>query len=130
MVEHDTLGHAQPPPPLTAREREVNLCRQDIGELVERERRVVREDADPIGPQPDRDEILVLSGGEVDEAIDAPADTTGTTAVEVVKEKLRRVAGVRGLSCREESLLARGELEKAVPVGAVLELCVHAQNVS
>jgi hypothetical protein len=39
---------------------------------VERERRLVREDAGLLGPEPEHDEILVLAGREVNEPVHTP----------------------------------------------------------
>ncbi len=85
---------------------------------MEREGRFVRHDTGALGPQPNRDEVLVLSGGKVHEPIDSSAHSNDPPTVNVVNEKLGRVPRCSRLFGGEEAFLAEGHLEEAVPVGA------------
>jgi hypothetical protein len=44
-MEHDTLRHAESPVTPLGRERDVELPRQDVGEAMESQRGLVRENA-------------------------------------------------------------------------------------
>ena len=97
---------------------------------MERERRLVRDDALPLGPEPRGHELLVLAGREVDEPVDTALDAGCGPARQVVHEELRRVAGLGGLLRREEAVLGGGDLVEAVPVGTLRGTRDHARNVS
>lgn len=77
-MKHDPVGHPEPTLAPVDREREMDLPVQDIGQAVERERALVREHAGAIGPQPDDSQLLMLTRGEVDEAVDASPDSDDT----------------------------------------------------
>jgi hypothetical protein len=72
-MEKDVRRNAKAPLGPVLGERHVRLARQDVGELVEHERGLVREDAGLLRPEPERRQVLVLSGGEVDDAVDSTA---------------------------------------------------------
>jgi hypothetical protein len=84
---------------------------------MEGERRLVREDARLLGPQPDAHELLMLAGREVHQAVDASTDADDASAGHMVNEKLGRVASVGRLLRREEPLLCGGDLVEPIPVG-------------
>jgi hypothetical protein len=108
----------------------MELRGQGVRELVKGERRLMREDPDPLRPEPSAHEALVIAGREVDQAVDATLHAESSPAREVVQQELRRVASLRGLLRREEAFLGGGGLVEAIPVGAVWVGGAHARNVS
>ncbi|MBX3207416.1 MAG: hypothetical protein KF764_20375 [Labilithrix sp.] len=62
----------------------------------------MREDVRAIRPEPKSREIFVLSGWIVNDPIDVAPDADDAAVLEVLEEKLRRVARVCGLLRREE----------------------------
>jgi hypothetical protein len=52
-------------------EREVNMRRQYVGELVKGERGLVRDNAHLLGPKPRGDQLFVLDRWEMNEPVDA-----------------------------------------------------------
>ena len=117
MVEGDPEGSAQAPSSPRARERQVEVRGQHVGELEQGERGLVREHASSLGPEPDLDELLVLVRGEVDESVDPAPGTDKSPAPQVMPEELGRVADLRGLLGGEQPSLGGGELVEAIPVG-------------
>jgi hypothetical protein len=61
MMKHDPLGHPEAARAPRARQREVNLGRHRVGEAVQGQGGLVREDTLLLGPQPHGDEVLVLT---------------------------------------------------------------------
>lgn len=84
VVEHDALLNPQPSLPPVGRYRQVHPCRKDVGQVVERQRGLVGEDAGLIGPEPDAHEIRVVRGGKVDEAVHPSSDPDDAAGAEVV----------------------------------------------
>jgi hypothetical protein len=82
---------------------------------VERERGLVRVDAGALGPEPDDDELLVLLGGEVDQAVDTAADAGDASGPDMVTQELRRVPDLGRLPGGEVAGLTGGRLEETVP---------------
>jgi hypothetical protein len=62
----------------------MDLRGQRVGQVMERERRLVREHAGLLCPEPSYDEILMLAGREVNEAVDAPSHSHDPSVVEVL----------------------------------------------
>jgi hypothetical protein len=98
------------------REREVKLRGQDIGQAVKRERRLVREHAGPLGPEPHDGQLFVLARGEVDQPVDASSDAGDAATADVLQQQLRRVSGVCPLLRREVTVLGARRLVEAVPL--------------
>ena len=69
-----------------AGDRHVYFRRQDIGELVERECGLVAENPDVPGPQPEGNEILVVSGGKMDHPVDSAPHPNDLPVSEVLGE--------------------------------------------
>ena len=88
MVQHDVGGHSKAPSTPSLGQREMDLGRQHIREVVEREGCLVRNDSGLLRPEPSGDQVLVLARREMNEPIDAPTDPQGLSAVQVVDEKL------------------------------------------
>ena len=97
-------------------ERHVHLGRECVGEVVQRQRRPVREHAGLVGPEPDGDQLLVLTGWEVDDSIDAAPYALESTCPNVVNQELGRVVGFGSLLSREESFLGCCGLAEVIPV--------------
>lgn len=117
MIEHDSFRHAESTRSPRARDGEVDLRGQDVGELVQRERRLMREHAGPARPEPYLDEVFMLARREVRDAENTSTKWMHTSDLDVMEEQRSRVAGFRGLRGREEACLRRGGFEEAVPVG-------------
>lgn len=113
-----------------AREREMDVGRQHVGQPVERERRLVREHAGTLRPEPGDDQLFVLAHREVGQAVDAAPDTSELPGAGVMDEELRRVASLGRLLRREHPLLGGRRLVQEVPVGMGCQSLGHAQNVS
>ena len=65
---------------------------------------LVREDPGAVGPQPEGHQVLVLTGREVLEAINAAAHASEAAVMEILGDELRRVPGVRCLGGRRPAL--------------------------
>ena len=74
-VQHHPFRNPEPSRAPGEGKGEVQLRGQHIGEVVQGERRLVGEDAFLLGPEPDRREVFMVAGREVDDAADAAADT-------------------------------------------------------
>ena len=116
-VQHHPFRNPEPARAPGEGKREVQLRGQHIGEVVQGERRLVREDARLFRPEPDGGEVFVIARGEVDDAIDATPNTEHATSAEVMGNELRRVASLRRLLRGEEAVLGGRRLEELVPIG-------------
>ena len=116
MVQHDIRGHAKASTAPVTRKGKVHVRWQRIRQPVQSERGLVRHYAGPLGPQPNRDQLLVLARGEVHEPVDATKHANDAPDTDVVHEQLRRVAGLSGLLGREVPRLPCGDLIEAVPI--------------
>jgi hypothetical protein len=116
VVEDGVGWHPEPATPPRERQGEVKVRREDIRESVERERGLVRDHARLLGPEPCRHQLFVVGRREVDEAIDAATDPRHAAAMDVVEQKLRRVAGFGSLSGREQTGLCGCRFVESVPV--------------
>ena len=96
---------------------------------MEGQRRLMGEDAELLGPEPGRDEVLMLARWEVNETVDASAHPERTTALDVMQEELRGVTCLRRLLGGEAAVLRGGDLVELVPVWTVGEGSGHARNV-
>ena len=76
-MQHHTFRNPEPARAPGEGKREVQLRWQDVGEVVQGERRLIREDALLFRPEPDRREVFMVAGREVDDAVDATPDRTG-----------------------------------------------------
>ncbi len=61
-VKHDSIRQSQAARAPRGRKRKVQLRWQEVGEVVQRERRLVGEDAFLLGPEPDRREVFMVAG--------------------------------------------------------------------
>src|SRR6266446_8812469 len=127
VVQHDTVWNLKSAPPPLCRDRQVRSRRQYVGELVEHERGLVREDPCSVGPEPERDQVLLLTRREMLEPVHSPPDANDLAAVEVLHQQLRRVSRVESLLRREVALLRKRSLVEAVPVRSRLSTRAHAR---
>jgi len=93
VVEHQPFGNAQAPPSPRPGKGHVDLRREHIGEFMQRERRLVREDARVIGPEPEDHELLVLGRREVHEEAVRRLDLQVSEVTEYEGVAQRRVGG-------------------------------------
>jgi hypothetical protein len=129
-VGHHPSGDTKPALLPRRGQREMYLRRQHIRHVVQGERGLVREDAHLLRPEPDHGEVLVVAGGEVHEAVDPAAHSDHAAGAQMVREQLRRVAGLGRLLRREEPVLGRRDLEDVVPVGRSGAHLTHARTLS
>jgi len=123
-VQHQTSGNPQPALPPRSGERQMQVGREVVGEFQQDERGLVREDADPLRPEPGGNEVFVLTRGEVDQPVDASPHADHAPCAHVLEEELRGVASRGGLPGREVALLRGRGLEEQVPIG----LCGGVQH--
>ena len=116
-MQHHTFRNPEPPRAPGEGKGEVQLRWQHIGEVVQGERRLVREDARLFRPEPDGGEVFMVARGEVDDAVDAAPNTKHAPRTQVVGDELRRVASLGRLLRGEEAVLSGRRLEELVPVG-------------
>jgi hypothetical protein len=117
MVKDEAPRDAEAPAGPLRGQRHVNLCGQCVRKIVERQGGFVTEDPFAPAPEPEDNQVLVVAGGKVDEPIDAATDAPDPPVPEVLHQQLGVVARLGGLSRGEMSLLGRGDLVQAVPVG-------------
>ena len=110
-VGHDSLvSHAEIP-----RNGEVDPHRISVGEVVQRERRIVRDDAAPAAPQdPARISVLSLAGPS-GKPKEAAINTEPVAMVCVVLLRLVAVADGDSLGGREVARLTEGQLVELTP---------------
>jgi hypothetical protein len=72
----------------------------------------------------------MVAGREVDDAVDAAADTEHATSAEVMGNELRRVASRGRLARGEEAVLRGRRLVELAPVGRVVRGGCDATNLS
>ena len=125
-MQHDTFRNLKSAPAPLCREGQVSPRRQHIGEFVEHQRSLVREDPCPVGPQPEGDQVPLLTRREMLEPVHTPPDAGDLAAVEVLYQQLRRVSRVESLLRREVALLRKRSLVEAVPVRSRLFAPSHA----
>jgi len=126
-VDRDSCGHAQSPMAPGFGQGQVNLRRQQVREAVQGQGCMVRDDARPLRPEPDRDEIFVFTRRVVDQPIDAPANAGDPALVNVVREERRRVPCLGSLPGGEQAFLGSGGLVKTIPVGLLAARAGHAR---
>lgn len=122
VVNEDAIGNAKAAPRPIRGKGQADLSRQRIGEVVQQERGLVREDAGLFGPEPDRGEVLALGCGEVYDTVDPSANARDSTILQVLDRQLRRVTSFGGLFGRDVPILTDRRLEAAVPVPMPLTL--------
>ena len=107
-------------------QRQIHLSRERVREVVEHEGGLVREDPLLLRPEPEGCKVLVLTGREVDDAVDATPNADNPPVLfRVLDEELRRVTRERRLLCREVPILSDRELEEAVPARSGLDVGNH-----
>lgn len=130
VVEDDVVEHLKPSPVPRKWEGEVNPCGEDIGQFMQCQRSVVRDNSRLFRPEPCDDEFVVLTPREVSDAIDASVNTNDATSLlQMMGEKGRRKASCACLLGREQPLLGGGNLLEAMPVWAILS-AGHARKLS
>lgn len=90
MQHHLWRGPKAPVPPCVG-QREVHARGKGVGETMERESGLVRDDACSVGPEPGGNQLLVFARGKVHHAIDAARKACDPPRANVVHEKLGRV---------------------------------------
>jgi len=94
----------------------MELRGQYVGEVMERERRLVREHTGLLRPEPGHDEILMLADWEVNEAIDASSHSHDPPIAEVLVKQRRRIACGGCLSSREVATLGLSNGIESPPI--------------
>jgi hypothetical protein len=84
VVEDNAGGHAESTLAPFCRERDVRLYWKNVRKALESERCLVRENARPLGPEPDDGQLLMFARGEVDEPVDSAAHSRDATAADVL----------------------------------------------
>jgi hypothetical protein len=129
-VQHHPFRNPEPPRPPNEGKCEVQLRGQEVGEVVQGERRLVGEDALLFRPEPDGGEVFMVARREVDDAVDAAPNTKHATSTQVVVNQLRRVASRGRLARGKEAILRGRRCEELVPVGRVVRGGGSAENSS
>jgi hypothetical protein len=83
----------------------VDSCWEDIGESVEREGGLMAEDPFLLGPEPETDELLILAGRKLREAVEAMPFASKLPRVHVIRKPGFLKADVACLTEREEPSL-------------------------
>ena len=117
VMQDDTDRDPEAPLPPPKGEGEVDLRGQDVGEAVESEGGLMREDPRLFGPEPDDRQVLMLASGVVDQAVDPAPNSRHAAGLEVLLEKLGRVPGQSSLGGGEVALLGARRSVESVPVG-------------
>jgi hypothetical protein len=91
-------------------QREMDLGGQNIRKPVQCERRLMGEHALRVSPQPCCDQLFLLAGWEVDEAVDPATYPSDASGLLVMREQRGRIAGGRGLLGGEEAFLGGGDV--------------------
>ena len=76
------------------------------------------DDAFLSGPEPSHDQVVVLCGRKIDDAVDAAHDGYNPACAEVLPEKLPRVPRRPRLCGREVPLLGGGNRVDVAPLGS------------
>jgi hypothetical protein len=87
---------------------------------MEGECRFVGKHADTFSPEPHDGEILVFTGWEMCQSIDATPNSNDLPVSEVFCEKLRVIPGLSRLGSREMALLCQSDLIETIPIGTRL----------
>lgn len=120
-MEHQPSRNSEPSPMPVRGQRQMDFAGKYIGEVVERQRRLVREHPGLLTPEPGYDEVFVIAGREVHETINAPPDAGDFLAAEI-GEQLRRVARSCCLLGREVASLRLRQFEQSIPIGGAAGL--------
>ena len=80
-VQHEAGRDSETTPAPARGHRQVDLSGKRVGEIVEREGRLMGKHPDLLGPKPEHDEVLVLAGREVNDAVDATSHARATFPV-------------------------------------------------
>lgn len=109
--------------PKSGGHRQVDLCRHQITDVVNRHRGLVRYDGHPSTPKRPKNEIFKTASGPLPKAVDSPILPHPIAALGVVVLKLLWIARCPGLGGREIPPLAYSELIKP-PSGVLgISLC-------
>lgn len=119
VVQNDSRRNAEAPLSPGRRKREVELGRENVGEIVKSECRLMGEDPGAFRPEPNGGQVLVSAGWKMYKPVDSSPDADHPADVKVVHQKLRGVAGLGRLPGREEAILGHRDLEEMVPAGVV-----------
>lgn len=116
-------GHAtgHPDSPVLARDEKVHCVWQDVGESMQHERALVRDDG-PLHPdgEPCGAYLIVFACWVVAETVEPLSHSLEAARVGVVGEKLCADASFLGLSCREEAILGVGEAVECWEIGLLV----------
>jgi Nucleotidyl transferase AbiEii toxin, Type IV TA system len=99
--------------------RQVDLSGKRVGEIMEREGRLMGEHPGLFGPQPENDEVLVLAGREVHDAVDTTSHAHHLPRRQVLVKERARIARLGGLSRREVAALGLRDDEETIPIRLV-----------
>ena len=91
-VKHQAGRHPEPPTPPARGHRHVDLSGKSVGEVVEREGRLMGEDPELAGPEPENDEVFVFADREVDEPVHASSHARHPPRRNVLVEERTRIA--------------------------------------
>ncbi len=118
-VQHEPGWDSKTAPAPTWGHSQVDLSGKRVGEIVEREGRLMGEHPGLLGPEPEHDEVLVLAGREMHDAVDATSHAHHPPRRQVLVKEWTRIARLGGLSRREVAALGLRDGEKAIPVRLV-----------
>jgi hypothetical protein len=108
----------------------MNLSGQDIGEAVQGQSRLVRQNALRIGPQPCGNELLVLTGRKVHETVNPAANSNNASGFLVMSEQRWRVSGGRRLAGGKQTFLGGGDVVQCLPGRFCGNYSIHARNLN
>ena len=91
-VKHDAGRNPEPPPPPVRGHRHVDRPGKGVGEIVERQGRLMGEDPELPSPEPGNDEVLVFADREVAEPVHASSHARHPARRNVLVEERTRIA--------------------------------------
>ena len=97
----------------------MDLSGKRVGKIVGREGRLMGEHPGLLGPEPEDDEVLVLAGREMYDAVDATSHAHHLPRRQVLVKEWTRIARLGGLSRREVAALGLRDGEEAIPIRLV-----------
>lgn len=127
VMQDDAVRNTKPSRDPRARQREVHARRHKVREIVKGKRRFVRIDSGAVGPEPERNEVLVIPSGKMHDAIDTATYPFNLASSQIPVEKLRRIACFGCLSSREVAFLRERRVEEPISTGPMCG-CYHSHK--
>ncbi|MBZ0143134.1 MAG: hypothetical protein K8F56_06105, partial [Rhodocyclaceae bacterium] len=97
-VQHEAGRDSETTPAPARGHRQVDLSGKRVREIVERQGRLMGKDPGLLGPKAEHDEVLVLAGREVNDAVDATSHARHLPRRQVLVKEWTRIARLGGLS--------------------------------